>query len=502
MKWLRIGVSLMVLAWAGVANARVFGMGFIHGSGGAELADPSWASDYWGNGAAVNAALGCGGMPSVVTHVDGTKGLNGAAFTTYDCGCDSGYYFGCLGSYGTWNDPNNHAAGCTWHSISREDPLNFATIKQKGVVDQLYDFITSSGVTDLTLVTHSMGGNVARWFMSKTDFYDACRTNPTYGALGMAKCTEMRNRQLRVISTISTVLAMHAPFLGSQAADKAESLNGSWWGGWLLELIHPYTTSTRDCTTAKMANYNQYQLYGTAGRPWPSATAYGEPLRIARWIGLLSPLTAGQILEDAQHAEDWQLSGLVGSGLVVFPNGYSDGLVSWPSMAGMAQVSGDLWYFQGQHDAVAQYRGVSGYVGNNHFHEPKAIGPRFWTPTAWDPSCPAVQGCLQPAAYYDAPRPVCPDPICKSNPMRGYPLGTDEEFAIAGYVQARAAAACGPAIVNQQVPLNRCWPQLAVCGYWGDGTPVYCDPPRVAACTPAYETYAPLAGQQTCNYAC
>jgi hypothetical protein len=177
-------------------------------------------------------------------------------------------------------------------------------------------------------------------------------------------------------------------------------------------------------------------------------------------------------------------------------------------MAAVYTGTNDRWYFLGQHDAVAVASGVGGYIGNNHWHASHGVGPRYWRPLAWDSSCASLVpgftglwcGCKTPG-YYGIAAPACPDPICKSNQTRGYPLGADEAFAIAAFTQARVAAVCGPPINDIPVFNGRYCP---IVGYvWiTNSQGVRVNVQQIVGYAPSYDYYAPNAGAQICNYVC
>lgn len=112
------------------------------------------------------------------------------------------------------------------------------------LADQLYGFITSRNITDLVVITHSNGGNVMRWILS----------NPTWDS-----------RYPTIISRTRWVNALAPSSLGTPLADAV--MNGTVFEqalGWLLG----YTSdAVRMQQVSWMAYYNQYYLYGTAGRP-------------------------------------------------------------------------------------------------------------------------------------------------------------------------------------------------------------------------------------------
>jgi len=318
------------------------------------------------------------------------------------------------------------------------------------------------------------------------------------------------------------VLAIHGPALGSEAADISTTLSGLPLVGFVADwLVNPPDTSTNNCTTGYMTYHNGRDLYGTYGRPWPIFTAKGENLRVARWIALGSALTPGQNLEDNIHGEDYGLSAVAQA--VPFAGGWSDGLVSWASQMGVYTTAGtDNWRFKGQQDSAAVAAGGSQYVGNNHWHAKSGAGGR-WRPQLWYqqapapltccgyPNCYSSYGCYGPltSGWDGIPVAACPDSSCKRNQQRGYPLGGDEAFAISAFVQARAAARCGPALNEISVANGRQYPIVSsgTGGHWvGTSWSCYpgflCVPPTVIGWAPMYDTYSPNSGLQICNAGC
>ncbi len=109
---------------------------------------------------------------------------------------------------------------------------------------QLYDFITSKGIDDLVVITHSNGGNVMRWILS----------NPTWDS-----------RYPTIIDSIRWVNALAPSSLGTPLADAV--ISGTVFEkavGWLLGYA---SDAVRMQQTSWMAYYNAYWLYGTSGRP-------------------------------------------------------------------------------------------------------------------------------------------------------------------------------------------------------------------------------------------
>jgi hypothetical protein len=557
MKWLRIGISgaVLVVALAQVAGARTFCMVKVHGKGGQELADRGWAEDYWFNGQFQSIAQPCDGMPALTTHADGTAG-SGVAFDTQYCGCGITSWYGCKylytpqagmvdpGQTGPW--PANWAYGWvntttdgnggTWPSQNQcirsgpYEPRQFPTPPYwQGVIEQIYAFMQQNGCTDIAVVTHSMGANVIRWAFSQgTYMYDASQCKDSNGSRDPG-CLRLRDHLIAVQNTVSTVMAMHAPHLGSEAATVAKYISGQWYG-FVLDWVAPYDLSTYELTIASMARRNSVYMYGTAGRPWPLYADDGyTPLRVPNWISLVSPISGSQIVEDGGHADDYGLYAVyqaVNATSTPWAGGYSDGLVSLQSMAGV----GTVWYFQGQHDHAANaYPTQSSWRGNNHSDDRLgAAGGGRWTPLYFkqEPSyyAPGISppflgpggsdcfgtssdfyciGWPWPSTSHGVAVPACPDASCKANFTRGNPDGADEAFAISAYLQARVAAVCGPAITQQSVwngQSRTVWKRMGSLSnaYW-----------QAQYSLPLYDYYYPTAGSRAdhdgppqCNWSC
>jgi len=549
--------AALVMLCALPALARTYCMVKVHGKGGQELTDPGWAEDYWYNGGFQSIAQPCDGMPALTTHADGTAGT-GVAFDTQYCGCGVTRWQGCdylwtppagmtdPGVNGPW--PTNWANG--WVNTTNDgnggvwppqnqcvrsgpySPRQFPTPPyHQGVIEQIYAFIQQNGCTDVAIVTHSNGANVIRWgFSQGVAMYDSTQCKMANGARDPG-CGRLRDHVIYVMNATSTVMALHAPHLGSEAANVAKSISGSWYG-FVLEWLAPYDLSTYELTTGSMANRNAKYLYGTAGRYWPTYAADGTPLRVANWISLVSPISGTQIIEDGGHDYDYQLYAAylaVNATSSPWAGGYSDGLVSLQSMAGL----GTVWYFQGQHDVAANaYPTQSSWRGNNHSDDRLgAAGGGRWTPlypyqepTYLAPGIvPAFQGpggadcfgttadfhCIGwpwPSTHHGVAVQACPDAICKPNFTRGNPDGADEAFAVSAYLQARVAQTCGPAIAQQSVwngQYRTQYKRLYACG--GLSCPYW----QAEFNIPLYDYYYPTAGSRAdhngppqCNWSC
>lgn len=170
------------------------------------------------------------------------------------------------------------------------------------VAAQLHDFITKNNITDLVVVTHSFGGIIMRWIFS----------NPDYDS-----------RYAKIIQVTRWVNTIASPAKGSEAADMADELSGSWLTGWIVDIVGQNTDATRNCTTSKMAEYNNTKLFGTPGRPSLPKTF--------RWV------SGYGLWNDMAHSEDYGLAML--SGAAGMP-GEDDGAVSEYS----AQAVGQKWF--------------------------------------------------------------------------------------------------------------------------------------------------------------
>lgn len=192
-RWLGVFCLLVALAAFGAVPANaVTGVAFVHGTGSQTNA----LNDYW-TSAFVNSVRQ--GLPDQTKYVV----IN----------CDFTQYMWTSG-----------AAGC--------------------LATQLYNFITTKGVNDLVVITHSNGGNVMRWILS----------NPTWDS-----------RYPTIINNIRWVNALAPSSLGTPLADAVISGNVFEAAvGWLLGYTND---AVRMQQTSWMASYNASWLLGTAGRP-------------------------------------------------------------------------------------------------------------------------------------------------------------------------------------------------------------------------------------------
>ncbi|MEO7919115.1 MAG: hypothetical protein ABIT01_06600, partial [Thermoanaerobaculia bacterium] len=170
------------------------------------------------------------------------------------------------------------------------------------VAGQITTWVNANAITELVIETHSFGGVVIRWILS----------NPTYDS-----------RYQPIISKIRWVNSIAPPNKGSEAANLAGTLSGTWLTGWLVDLVGQKNDSTTNCTTSSMSYYNQYYLKGTTGRPALPKTVYS--------------IAGTGLWNDFVHSEDYGLATL--SGVAGMP-GEDDGMVSQYS----AQGAGTVWF--------------------------------------------------------------------------------------------------------------------------------------------------------------
>jgi hypothetical protein len=170
------------------------------------------------------------------------------------------------------------------------------------VAGQIYNWMNANAIDDIVIETHSFGGVVIRWILS----------NPTYDS-----------RYQPIINRIRWVNSIAPPNKGSEAANLAGTLSGSWLTGWMVDLVGQSNDSTRNCTTSSMSYYNQYYLKGTSGRPALPKTVYN--------------IAGTGLWNDMVHPEDYGLATL--SGVAGMP-GEDDGMVSQYS----AQAVGVVWF--------------------------------------------------------------------------------------------------------------------------------------------------------------
>jgi pimeloyl-ACP methyl ester carboxylesterase len=264
------------ILWALVLGLAVFtqaeanrGVAFIHGTGRQTNA----LDDYWQR-----------------PFVDGVRaGLpNSANYVVINCNFEK-----------YWWDPA--AAGC--------------------LATQLTDFINQRGITEMTLITHSNGGNVVRWILS----------NPTWDS-----------RYPNIINKTRKVIALAPSSAGTPLANAV--MNGTVFEqslGWLLGY---QSDAVRQQQTHWMSTYNAQYLFGTAGRPaLPKSfrPMVGTDVRTAVWSG--NAYCGGYHLNLGLEVTSYWLDSC------------SDGFLNCSSQA----AAGSVWFYDYQ-------RTTSGYVLNHN----------------------------------------------------------------------------------------------------------------------------------------
>ncbi|MCL1042600.1 hypothetical protein ACNPKB_03780 [Shewanella marisflavi] len=130
---------------------------------------------------------------------------------------------------------------------------------------QLTQFIDNKNIKDLTLLTHSNGGNVVRWILS----------NPTWDS-----------RYPKIISATSKVIALAPSSGGTPLADAVTQGNVFETSlGWLLGYG---SNAVKQQQVSWMSSYNNSWLYGTTGRPAlpsPFEVVVGSDVDSAIWDG-------------------------------------------------------------------------------------------------------------------------------------------------------------------------------------------------------------------------
>ena len=203
-------LALVLIASPAIANN---GLAFIHGTGHQTDA----YTDYW-TGDFVDSVRQ--GLPDT------------SKYTVINCNFDQFM----------WHDD---AAGC--------------------LAGQLTNFINSHNITQLTLLTHSNGGNVVRWILS----------NPTRDS-----------RYPNIIEKVNKVIALAPSSLGTPLADTVKQ--GNYFTSTLGWLLGYDTDAVTQQQTSWMAYYNQYWLLGTSGRPSlpkPFKVVVGSDVESAIWDG-------------------------------------------------------------------------------------------------------------------------------------------------------------------------------------------------------------------------
>lgn len=131
------------------------------------------------------------------------------------------------------------------------------------LAEQLTNFISTNNISSMYVITHSNGGNIIRWIMS----------NPT-----------LDSRFPDIINKIRVVTAVAPSSKGTPLADASNNGTGFEKSvGWLLG----YTSdAVKQQQVGWMQQYNNNNLYGTAGRPSlpkPFKSVIGSDVDSAIW---------------------------------------------------------------------------------------------------------------------------------------------------------------------------------------------------------------------------
>jgi hypothetical protein len=244
-------------------------------------------------------------------------------------GAGSNFLNDVAGARAYWTEDMLRASTRNWtvpYLVAHYDSNQFMWIGAGQVAGQIYDWMTANGIDDIVVNTHSFGGTILRWIMS----------NPGYDW-----------RYPAITSRIRWVNAIAAPHKGSEAANLAGTLSGSWLTGWLVNLVGANTDAHKNCRTDWMAYYNQYYLFGTSGRPALPRSVY--------------TIAGTGLWNDFAHSEDYGLATL--SGIAGLP-GEDDGMVAQYS----AQGVGLVWFLTAanhHHNRRNDYRKIGDSLGSD-----------------------------------------------------------------------------------------------------------------------------------------
>jgi hypothetical protein len=182
----------------------------------------------------------------LVFLVSVTEGATGAAFVHGKGNADLA---NPSVAWNYWTTDMLRASTNNWavpYVVSHYDGRDYMWVAADTVAGQLYDFINQNNINDLVIDTHSFGGVVTRWIFSNPDW---------------------DYRYPTIINNTRWVNSIAGPHKGSEAADLAGTLSGSWLTNWLVSLLDQNHDSTYNCQTSWMDYYNEYWLKGTSGRP-------------------------------------------------------------------------------------------------------------------------------------------------------------------------------------------------------------------------------------------
>lgn len=186
---------------------------------------------------------------------------------------------------------------------------------------QLTSFINTRGITEMTLITHSNGGNVVRWILS----------NPTWDS-----------RYPTIIQRTRKVMALAPSSAGTPLANAV--INGNVFESALGWLLGYKSDAVRMQQTHWMSQYNAQNLFGTAGRPAlpkPFQAMVGTDVRTAVWSG--NAYCGGYHLNLGLEVTHWWLDNC------------ADGFLNCSSQS----AAGSVWFRDHQ-------RTSSGYVLNHN----------------------------------------------------------------------------------------------------------------------------------------
>jgi len=265
-------------------------------------------------------------LAAAALSVSSAEARSGAVFIH---GAGSNFLNDANGARAYWTEDMLRASTRNWavpYMVAHYDGTKLMWIGGDQVAAQIYDWMLANQIDDIVVNTHSFGGTIIRWIMS----------NPTWNT-----------RYPAITARIRWVNTLAAPHKGSEAANLAGTLGGSWLTGWLVDLVGSNTDAHKNCRTDWMAYYNQNYLYGTTGRP-----ALPRSIYTVAGTGLWN---------DFAHGEDYGLATL--SGVAGMP-GEDDGMVSQYS----AQGVGYVWFTTDanhHHNRRNDYRRLGDNLGSD-----------------------------------------------------------------------------------------------------------------------------------------
>ncbi|HET8647650.1 MAG TPA: choice-of-anchor X domain-containing protein, partial [Vicinamibacteria bacterium] len=272
------------------------------------------------------AALALPLVAAAVLSATPADARSGAVFVH---GAGSNFLNDTAGARAYWGEDMLRASTRNWtvpYLVAHYDSNQYMWVGAGQVAGQIHDWMMANGIDDIVVNTHSFGGTVLRWIMS----------NPGYDA-----------RYPAIIARIRWVNSIAGPHKGSEAANLAGTLSGSWLTGWMVSLVGANTDAHKNCRTDWMAYYNQYYLKGTSGRPALPRSVY--------------TIAGTGLWNDFVHSEDYGLATL--SGIAGLP-GEDDGMVAQYS----AQGVGLIWFSTAanhHHNRRNDYRKIGDSLGSD-----------------------------------------------------------------------------------------------------------------------------------------